>query len=251
LPVPPVAGDQNGKPTYFDLAVSYPDKIKLEEIETRQGVCHEHGTVRLREEPDFCWIKLNPGIDFQPESDEFEKEIKEGLRIIIMRVEIQNCKLSKKISTAQRQNARPAKGPNIVSGSYVPKPDEWKLWTNQEASPLGLKISINTSNANFTTPPSYQAEIIGERYVSGDMESGIYPYLLEGFLNHFIPSSNGKPITSGFDLFILMPTMNLGYMGGYELMLNPGFFFTDDYVDYRQQTLHRLGWRVTWIGTEG
>jgi len=249
LPVPPVAGGENNIAAFYDLIISYPEGQDLEEVETRQGVCTDRGNVRLREEPNFCWVKLDPN-SLEPVGDRGD-EIQKGLRITIMRAEIQNCRLNKKISIAQRRNARPAKGPNIVSGSYVPKPEEWKLWQNQEADPLGLKISIDTSNANFITPPNYQAEIIGERYVSGDTGSGIYPYLLEGFLNPFIPSSSGKPITSGFDLFILMPTMNLGYAGGYDLMLNPGFFFTDDYIDYRQQTLRRLGWQITWIGTEG
>ena len=131
------------------------NEIKLEKIETRQGVCYERGTVRLREEPNFCWIKLDPGKNFQPESDDLEKQIKEGLRIIIMRAEIQNCRLSKKISIAQRRNARPTQGVKVVSGSFAPEPQKlpWKLWPENDNHPeaLGLKIFVDTLIASFLT----------------------------------------------------------------------------------------------------
>ena len=57
-PVPPVAGDPDGGPARYDLTVSYPAAEDLEEAETREGVCVPRGVVRLAEEPEFCWVRL-------------------------------------------------------------------------------------------------------------------------------------------------------------------------------------------------
>jgi len=141
LPVPPVAGGENNKAAFYDLTVSYPEEQDLEEVETRQGVCTDRGTVRLREEPNFCWVELNP--DNKEPIGDLGDEIRKGLRITIMRAEIQDCRLNKKISIAQRLNSRPTKGPNIVSGSYIsdPKKIEWKLWPDDGSTTkkFGLK----------------------------------------------------------------------------------------------------------------
>src|SRR5262245_49348446 len=58
-PVPPVDAEPDGRPVFFDLAVSYPDDDQLEESETRQGVCLPRGVVRRREEPILCWVRLH------------------------------------------------------------------------------------------------------------------------------------------------------------------------------------------------
>ena len=256
LPIPPVAGQENNKPAYYDLTVSYPDEIKLEEVETRQSICHQPGTVRLREEPNFCWVLLNP--DNKEPTDDLGDEIRKGLKIIIMRAEIQNCMLSKKISIAQRRGAKPANKPYIISGSYVPNPSniEWRLWPDQNGTtrPLGLKIGIDSSSANFKALPYYHAEIAGERYVDDTIDDRIdyynyYPYILEGFINPNIPSQNDKPKLNVFNLLVLMPTMTVSD----NVTVNPYFFFETSYENdqLRQKILNRLGWYVKWFGIEG
>jgi len=259
LPIPPVVGNENNKPVYYDLTVSYPDEIMLEERESRQGICHEGGTVRLGEEPNFCWVELelDSNNNLTPTGDDLEKQIREGLRIIIMRAEIQSCKLNKKISIAQRRNARLTQGNRIVSGSYFPDPEkeEWELWRQggKNSEPLGLKIFVNTSSAKFTIPPRYKAQVVGQRYVDETIDFNIdyktlVPYLLEGFTNP-IPRQNGKLITTGFYLFILMPRMNFEMPINYRDMNNSDFF---DYTDSeRNRILHKLGWYVEWLGIEG
>lgn len=266
LPVPPVSGGDS-QPAYFDLTVSYPE-TDLEQVEIRQGVCYPSGTVRVREEPNFCWVelKLDEKNSLTPDSDDLAKQIRNGLRIIIARVEIVECKLGKNISVAQRQNARPAQGARIVTGSYVPDPNkiEWRLWRIEvgESAVFGLKVSVDTSNAGFSISPHYQAEIVGQRqvnhsideYVNPDPESSKYSiYILDGFLN-LVPQQNGKPLTSGFDLYLLMPTMTPPTNDDY--IINPWFFFIGDegivYNDaYRQKILHNLGWHIKWIAVEG
>lgn len=263
LPVPPVSGD-SGQPAYFDLTVSYPES-DLEQVEMRQGVCYSGGTVRLREEPNFCWIKSNLAerSGLTPDSDDLSREIRDGLRIIIGRVEILECKLSKNISVAQRQNARPAQGAKIITGSYVPDPNkiEWRLWRIEfgESEVFGLKASVDTSSAGFSIPPHYHADIVGRRYVDESIDKYainneyINKYLLEGFSNP-VPQQDGKPLTEGFDLCFLMPVM---YTTWTNYDINPTFFFGaisnyPQYDDsYRQTILHNLGWYIKWVAVEG
>ena len=60
--VPPIAHDGTGRSVFYDLTVSYPDDSELEETETREGICLPRGVVRLREEPVFCWVRLNENL---------------------------------------------------------------------------------------------------------------------------------------------------------------------------------------------
>jgi hypothetical protein len=246
LPVPPSEGGKNDKPALFDLAVSYPNE-NLEEVETRQGICHARGTTRLQEEPIFCWVELNNETK-EPSGDHGDERQKD-LLVTIMRAEIQNCRLKKNISIARRQNAKPKKHSNIVSGSYFPEPKEWKLWKNEWNDPLGFVLKVDTSSAKFTTPPDYFAEIVGNRFVSKAIDQNIdEPYMLEGFTNTIIDSQNGEPSKIDFDIHIFMPEIN-----DWGISVNPAFFLGNNgYSDFeRQHILHRLGWHVKWIGIEG
>lgn len=63
-PIPPVAGESDGSPALYYLTVSYPDDGDLEETELREGICNTRGAIRLREQPVFCWVRLNA--DGQP-----------------------------------------------------------------------------------------------------------------------------------------------------------------------------------------
>ena len=55
------------EPQRFVLTVQYPSNDDLEEVELREGICDTRGAVRLREEPIFCWVPLNP--DGSPADD--------------------------------------------------------------------------------------------------------------------------------------------------------------------------------------
>ena len=56
-PVPPVAGEEDGRPVFYDLTVSYPEDRNIEESEIREGICLPRGVVRLLVEPVFCWVR--------------------------------------------------------------------------------------------------------------------------------------------------------------------------------------------------
>jgi hypothetical protein len=115
-PVQPVAGEADGTPALFDLTISYGEE--LEAAEQRAGICNQQGTIRLKEEPVFCWIELDA--DGQPKDADIAKEILAGMRLILARAEVLNCQLEKDISIAQRLNARIATQPYICCGTSTP-----------------------------------------------------------------------------------------------------------------------------------
>jgi hypothetical protein len=186
-PIPPVAGEPDGSPTLYDLTVSYPDDAFLEETERREGICRQPGgTIRLKEEPIFCWIRLNE--DGQPQETKQKQEILAGMRIVLARAEVLNCQLNKDISIAQRLSARPPKQPYICCREVAP---EWRSWMiapfnpvqllNSDTGrsfaaqivrslaffpiilPFGLQAEIDTAQCGFLTTPCYSARISGLR----------------------------------------------------------------------------------------
>lgn len=147
LQVPPVAGNRNGRPVYFDLTVSFPENENLEVVETREGVCANRGTVRLQEEPIFCWVRLNPSessrgendYSQQPENGSLANDIERGRKLVVGRAMVLNCQLFKDISCENRRSARTALGSYIACGTCKPEEYEWNLvWLNGEESVKNL-----------------------------------------------------------------------------------------------------------------
>jgi hypothetical protein len=179
-----VAGEEGGSPVLYDLTVSYPDDAFLEETERREGICCKGGgTIRLKEEPVFCWIRLNE--DGQPQDAKQKQEILSDMRIVLARTEVLNCQLNKAISIAQRLSARPSKQPYICCREAAPEGRTWLIATcaprqlvpskAQGVSlarnllffpvvlPFGLKQEIDTSECGFLTTPCYSARISDPR----------------------------------------------------------------------------------------
>lgn len=126
-PIPPVAADTDGGSVFFDLTVSYLEDSDMEVVETREGICLPRGTVRLREQPIFCWVRLqkDPFGNLQPKDAKLAADIKDGRKIILARVEIFNCQLNGMISIVQRRSARPPEQPRIVCGEV--RPTDWRV----------------------------------------------------------------------------------------------------------------------------
>ncbi len=205
LPVPPVADDGFGSPQRFLLTVQYPEDADLEEVERRQGICDTDGAVRLREEPIFCWVKLNangtPSVD--------QDRIVSGRQLVLAEVAVRDCKLADDISIVQRRNARPAVQPYIACGAAQPTPwrawDEWADLLDASAGERfsvqtyeafgivgGVQADIDTTSAGFHTPPDYFARIDGPRLVTvvyGDNEDATF--VVDGLLSIVQPTANG------------------------------------------------------------
>lgn len=161
-PVPPVASEPDGQSVFFDLVVSYPDDELLEEAETREGICLPRGVVRLREEPVLCWIRLRRGAAglLTPVDPQLGLEVEQGLRLVLARVEVLQCRLRQDISLAERRSARPARQPYLACGSQAP---DWTEVSIAQEIIFHLTTTIDTSAAGFLTTPCYSVRLDGPR----------------------------------------------------------------------------------------
>src|SRR5688572_1989318 len=158
VPVPPVSGEDDGEPATYDLVVSYADDDELEEAQTRAGLCRSSGTVRLREEPRFCWVRLSEQDDgsFVPLESSHQERIESGELVRLARIEVLECKLQA-LDASVRRNARPPTYAHLACGT---SDVEWRIVA---LSPLVLAASVNTVSAKFATAPHYLLRLEGPR----------------------------------------------------------------------------------------
>jgi hypothetical protein len=175
IPIPPVASEADGESVFFDLTVSYPDDSELEETETRQGICLPLGAVRLREEPSFCWVRLerDEAGNLQPVDPRLAADVKAALRLVLARAEVLQCKLKQPVSTAERLGVRPVSQPYIACGQEVVQwqaasPASLASGVASPILPFRLTAVVDTSAAAFATIPCYTARIAGERLLTVD-----------------------------------------------------------------------------------
>jgi hypothetical protein len=152
-PIPPVAGESGGNPAYFDLTVYYPGDDELEASEARQGICVCPGVVRLREDPRFCWVRLEkpPTGEPSPRDGHLAAEMSSGSKVRLARVGVQDCRL-KSLSIAERRNARPTQQPYVYCGRQP-------LVENRSADNDEVVYTVSTSNAAFVTRPHYYVSL--------------------------------------------------------------------------------------------
>jgi hypothetical protein len=227
-PVPPVSGEPDGQPAYFDLSVSYPGDDDLEEAETRDGVCMPRGAVRLRERPVFCWVRLRRDADGQLRAVDAGQalQIQNGMLIVLARAAVLNCQLNADLSIAQRRNARPPQQPVIRCATVAVT---WEVWELDGKTAIGLMTEVDTSAMAFRTTPCYSARISGKRPLS--IKSGeLQTALLDG------PAYIQDPTASGFGCFIpvlALPGFELPVAVLRRVVKDPG-----------------VPWAVTWLAIE-
>lgn len=252
-PVPPVAAEPDGKSVFYDLTVSYPDDSELEEAETREGVCLPRGVVRLREAPVFCWVRLKRDDhgNLHVLKSRLKADIKNGIKVILSRIEVLNCQLENDVSIAQRRSARPAKQPYIACG--VVNPTDWKPWIVSDAGaiqfpaafqpfifPVGLTAYIETSPAKFVTIPHYSARITGPRI----KQEQIIVFIVDGLVNIRDPGPKGFAV----DVLLLMQFIT-GTTPGAPLFAMPTpAAVAADFVNFVKIF---SDWYVVWTGVEG
>jgi hypothetical protein len=120
LAIPPVAGEDDGTPSTYDLTVSYACPPSV--VEKRALDCGvDRGTIRYRDDPIFCWVHLKKNTDgnFVVDGETLKARVDGGQMIVLARVEVLNCKLNKDVSTAHRRSARPPVQPYIACGRVV------------------------------------------------------------------------------------------------------------------------------------
>jgi len=163
--VPPVPDNGAGKPALFDLLVSYPPDSNLTPSETRQGSCNTQGTVRVHEEPVFCWARLTDDAT-APVDPRLKLLVQQQLMIVLGRVSVFNCQLKEDVLLAYRRNARPARLPKVACGVQSVLSKGAKIQQVSVNGPGGTQISvkkvsftIDTSSAGFSSIPSYFARL--------------------------------------------------------------------------------------------
>jgi hypothetical protein len=195
-PIPPVADNGAGASVFYYLTVSYPDDTALKPSETRDGICLPVGVVRLREEPVFCWVRLNDD-GTQPVDPDLKERVQKGLFIVLARIEVFNCQLKQPVSVEQRRNARPSKQPYIGCGEFTPAAKDWQaeglggttlpfqldLGTSVMQFPaVRFSTKVDTSAAGFQATPEYTVRLIGDRpHVSANDPPS--HYLLDGLID--------------------------------------------------------------------
>ena len=244
-PVPPVAGETDGKPIAYDLTVSYRDELTLEEVESREGVCSDRGVVRLREEPVFCWVRLNQS-DLKPSDDRLKQDLLTGVKIVLARARVLNCQLSENLAIAQRRSARPARQPYVASGTVTspewqvrnlidPIPDTVQVSNAPIVLPVALRTEVDTSAAGFVIAPAYFAHIVGER--TKQVPNSI-DVLIEGIANVFHqPPDQPRQKRFTLDVLLVMQTIAEGVTVEIDPRIVPRTLVSD--------------WEIFWTGIEG
>jgi hypothetical protein len=214
--------------------------------------------VRLREEPVFCWVRLRfQDNRFTAENVKLRKQIEEGTRLALARVEIRDCQLLQRPSVAQRRSARPSAQPYIACGETTS--GIWSDWIINTVK-VGITANVNTSQAGFLTTPCYSARIDGNRVVSIQAGEGSFPTTVLVSPVMFI--SDPKP--GGFTLFVKLFVVSLAAATGQS----PNVPLTPDKIarisnlvveatginsDPRNNPTGfavENNWRVVWMGVE-
>jgi hypothetical protein len=212
LPIPSVADNGSGGSVFYDLTVSYPQDSDLKASETRVGICNcpVDGVVKLREEPVFCWVRLNDNpSNRQPVDARLKALIQSGMFLVLAQIEVFNCQLRQPVSTAQRRDARPPKSPYIASGIAKSQDLNWTPWggPNTTVNALGFTVgfpyraTVITASVNFQSNPTYIARLVGSRVDNTNPPS----LLTDGIIN--IPQSGVQPYSFQIEVFPVIATL--------------------------------------------
>lgn len=235
LPIPSVADNGSGGSVFYDLTVSYPQDSDLKPSEVRVGICNcpPEGVVKLREEPIFCWVRLNDNSsNRQPVDARLKAQIQSGVFLVLAQIEVFHCQLRQPVSIAQRRDARPPKSPYIASGLAKSADLNWQPWggPNGTINALGFTVGfpyramVITTSGNFQANPSYVARLVGPR-----VDNTASPSILtDGIIN--IPPSGVTNTSFLIELFPVVATL-----GNTQQIT---------------QTMPTPKWDVAWLGIE-
>jgi hypothetical protein len=243
LAIPPVADNGSGGSVFYDLTVSYPQDSDLKTSEVRTGICNcpPEGVVRLREEPVFCWVRLNDNpTNRQPVDDRLKGLIQSGMFLVLAQVEVFNCQLRQPVSTAQQRSAKPPKSPYIASG--VATMAAGLTWRQEPggvalATAAGFAVGspysafIDTSSGEFQANPTYIARLVGPRIFNTPGAAGAVTVSIveDAILN--IPPAEVSAKGFVLEIFPVAAVLN-------DSSTNPS-------------NVPAPAWDVAWLGVEG
>ena len=207
----PAAAGQGGEVRYY-LVASWVGDSDQDVLERRSGTCSGEGAVRLSDEPLIAWRSPSA--------------LEEGIEIILAEIWIQNCKLSRDVSSASRRYARPSQQPYIAGGQTTADDTVWHPWTSGQQF-LGVRATVDTSAARFRTTPQYFANVAGSRYLA--VPPG--PLFAIGF------TAAADPQREQFTLQVMLPD-------------GPGNINPNVLHSQAPELLKVLGWHIVWMGIE-
>jgi hypothetical protein len=237
LPIPSVADNGSGGSVFYDLTVSYPQDSDLKASETRVGTCNcpPEGVVQLREEPAFCWVRMNDNpTNRQPVDARLKALIQAGMLLVLAQIEVFNCQLRQPVSAVQRRDARPSRLPYIASGQTVGL--TWKAETTSTTTPAAtgytigfpFTATVDTSIGQFQSKPVYVARLVGSRVENTG--AGMPSVLFDGLIN--IPPAGVTPTSFVIEVFpVVAPINNTQLLSA--IPVPP------------------MTWEVAWLGVEG
>jgi hypothetical protein len=227
MPIPSVAGNEQGGPETYYLTASYAEDEDLTP-ETRAGACGASGAVRRPETPVIRWQS----------PDDFVY----GEDIVLITIEVENCRLAKDVSGSARRDALPPSQPLIVAGEARSSDLQWRFWPSTDEA-IGVEATVFTAEAGFRTTPNYQAHIIGERIVEGfEFHSEHTRFVLEGYTH----IANETAVS--FDVRVVLPPATV-MLGHGSLPMNPPDMLLNE--ELLSIIRDRLRWSVVWMGIEG
>ncbi|HSS95545.1 MAG TPA: hypothetical protein VLK33_00865 [Terriglobales bacterium] len=223
LAIPPVADNGSGGSVFYFLTVSYPADSDLKTSETRAGICVEPGVVRLREDPVFCWVRLNDNdLNRQPVDENLKTRISKGVFIVLAQIEVLNCKLKQPVSSVQRRNALPARQPRIACDvfpvKWAPKPAAG-MSNPIQIGDLVFTAKVDTSGGKFQATPAYVARIEGDRLFPGDASNNKRPIFVDALVSITAPTQSEFIIqifpfcNQSFDLPTVLSSWKVAWMG--------------------------------------
>ncbi len=228
--VPARAGDSQGQPIIYYLVAAYPDDTRLTVLERRQGECDTDGAVRLQEQAAIYWKGQGDGA------------VESGMEIVLAQAKVQNCVLAAPLGTEQRRAARPSQQPLVAAGQTSVGDTPWEAWTlTVQGDPLivGVRVTVDTTEARFGSAPSYQARLAGERIITRVENGQTVTLLLDG------TPLVSDPARQRFTFAMLLPRE----LQGGNLPLNPDSLFDNNAADLLEIVKDR--WSVVWVGVEG
>lgn len=211
LSVPAISGNSDGSAATFYLTVTYKEDTDQTVAERRPGVCTPQGTVRLTEGPLISWRE--------------QKDITDGMDVILARASVLNCQLDSPLSLDVRRSARPTQQPYIASGETVAAATVWTV-KFENGQPVGVTAPVDTSAARFQATPVYFAHVVGPRNITTPSGPQIALTL--------ISISQSTPVSFSCDVYLL-PGNTPGFLNAGEV----------------GAVLNNLQWSVVWIGVEG
>jgi hypothetical protein len=228
--VPARSGDTQGQPLIYYLVAAYPDDSRLTVLEQRQGECDSDGAVRLQERAAIYWKGQGDGA------------VEGGMEIVLAQAKVQNCVLAAALSTEQRRAARPSQQPLVAAGQTPAGSTPWEAWTitvDNESRIIGVRVTVDTTEARFGSAPSYQARLAGDRVINQINDGQPFTFVLDG------TPLVSDPARQRFTFAMLLPREL--QTGG--LALNPDSLFNNAAADLLDTV--KTHWSVVWVGVEG